>query len=86
MPHLSFTKTPFYGGSKADDAWDVKVTPDGGYITAGTTGFNADFLLDALIVKFDTNGQVVWGRSYKRFDGYHENAATPSARRRTEAT
>ncbi|MBU2626520.1 MAG: fibronectin type III domain-containing protein [candidate division Zixibacteria bacterium] len=64
-----------YGGSRGDDAWDVAVTADGGYITAGTTGYNADFLLDALIVKFDANGQVVWGRSYKGFEGYHENSA-----------
>ncbi|MBU1320027.1 MAG: fibronectin type III domain-containing protein [candidate division Zixibacteria bacterium] len=63
-----------YGGGKADDAWDVAITPDGGYITVGETGFNADFLLDALIVKFDAEGQVVWGRSYKGFEGYHDNS------------
>ena len=53
-----------YGGGMSDDAWDVAVTPDGGYITAGSTGFSGDFLLDALIVKFDGNGHVIWGRTY----------------------
>ncbi|MBU2625777.1 MAG: fibronectin type III domain-containing protein [candidate division Zixibacteria bacterium] len=64
-----------YGGPKADDAWDVAVTPDGGYITVGYTGFNADFLADAFIVKFGADGHVVWGRSYGGYEGYHYNWA-----------
>ena len=53
-----------YGGSGDDIAYSIQRTSDGGYIVAGeTTSFGA-LGVDAFILKLDTNGGVVWLRTY----------------------
>ncbi len=61
-----------YGGKYLDDFFDVKETSEGGYIAVGRsnsavitkygTGNNGKY--DAIIVKFDFNGNVEWSRNF----------------------
>jgi prepilin-type N-terminal cleavage/methylation domain-containing protein len=61
-----------YGGKYLDEFNDVKETSDGGYIAVGKsnsevitkygTGNNGGF--DAIIVKFDNQGNVLWSKNY----------------------
>jgi hypothetical protein len=58
------------GGSGYEDAWDVKETPDGGFVVVGySDSSDGDLtenngLEDVWIVKLDANGSLVWQRSY----------------------
>jgi len=53
-----------YGGSGAEVPWDVNQTADGGYIVAGCTGSFGVGSDDLWIVKLDSEGHVVWEKSY----------------------
>lgn len=53
-----------YGGTNSDWANSIQQTSDGGYIVAGETvnlGINP---FDALILKLDSNGNVVWQKTF----------------------
>jgi hypothetical protein len=58
-----------YGGADDDDAKDIQLTPDGGYIVAGNTySTNGDITLnngqnDYWVVKLDSNGNIVWQKT-----------------------
>ncbi|UCE65760.1 MAG: T9SS type A sorting domain-containing protein [Candidatus Zixiibacteriota bacterium] len=52
--------TKHYGGSRSDEAWQLKQTPDGGFIVVGYTGNTKDILL----LKTDSSGDWLWIRSY----------------------
>jgi hypothetical protein len=59
-----------YGGSLADAAEDLKVTPDGGYVIVGESYSTEGDLTsnagagDYWILKLDTEGEIEWQRSY----------------------
>ncbi len=58
------------GGTSTDDAYDIKQTPDGGYIVVGqsisnngdVSGQIGDY--DFWVVKLNASGQLVWEKSY----------------------
>jgi hypothetical protein len=52
-----------FGGEEDDIGWAIKATPDGGYIVAGQTGnYNAG-LGDALLLKLDSQGNLLWSKT-----------------------
>ncbi len=60
--NIQWEKT--YGGRKAEQAWAVDVTRDGGYIVAGgTTSFGAGGA-DYWVLKLDPEGDVLWQKTY----------------------
>jgi hypothetical protein len=64
MSVKSFAKT--YGGAYWDVAYSVHHTSDGGYIVAGeTNSFSASYYSDAFLVKIDTNGNIIWAKTYR---------------------
>jgi gliding motility-associated-like protein len=59
----NFTFQKLIGGSSGDVAYDVKPSFDGGYMVAGKkhAGNNPS---DALIMKMDAKGNLVWSKTY----------------------
>lgn len=53
-----------YGGSGRDYAYDVRETPDGGYVIAGYTSSFGAGVEDAYIVKVDSGGDTLWTRTF----------------------
>ncbi|MDD4548134.1 MAG: prepilin-type N-terminal cleavage/methylation domain-containing protein, partial [Bacilli bacterium] len=61
-----------YGGKYLDEFFNVKETSDGGYIAVGRSnsevipkyGTDNNGLYDAIIVKFDSNGNVAWSDNF----------------------
>jgi outer membrane protein assembly factor BamB len=53
-----------YGGPGFDEGWQVKNTPDGGYIVAGYSGVPTDIYL----IKTDSNGDTLWTNSFDYSD------------------
>ncbi|NLI81823.1 MAG: hypothetical protein GX443_09070 [Deltaproteobacteria bacterium] len=54
-----------YGWAAHDKANVVRPTADGGYIVGGMTdSFNASSMTDALVVKLDAGGGVLWEKRY----------------------
>lgn len=53
-----------YGGARADNGYTVELTGDGGFLLAGgTASFGAGYT-DGYLVKIDSNGNVVWEKTY----------------------
>jgi hypothetical protein len=53
------------GGPEYDDAWDVDITPEGGFIlTGGTYSFADGDYDDAWLIKTDPSGNVIWRKTY----------------------
>src|SRR4051812_3648795 len=52
------------GGTGPDFAVNAVPTLDGGYVVAGGTTSFSSGQLDAWILKFDTDGNVIWQKSY----------------------
>ena len=60
--NLSWAKT--YGGSDDDQINSIIQTSDGGFIAAGyTESFGVEYG-DFLLMKLNSNGEVVWGKAY----------------------
>jgi RHS repeat-associated protein len=59
--HVQWAKT--YGGVLEDYFNNIRLTPDGGYIAAGTTKSFQHGNGDAFIVKMDASGNVVWSKT-----------------------
>jgi len=53
-----------YGGSVSEIAYSVEQTSDGGYILAGITGSYGAGTDDALLLRLDPHGEIVWARAY----------------------
>jgi len=54
-----------YGGSLDDKAYSVQQTSDSGYIVAGkTSSFGNPILGDMWVMKLDSNGVVIWEKTY----------------------
>lgn len=53
-----------HGGALGDYGFDVRRTPDGGYIVAGETYSFGEGQGDVYIVKTDSKGRLVWTRTY----------------------
>lgn len=69
-----------FGGSENDEAKDIKQTPDGGYIFAGSTwsndidvNNNAGFS-DMWLVKLAGNGNLQWSRTFGGVGEEHANS------------
>jgi len=61
-----------YGGQSTDDAYSIIQTSDGGYLAAGISySFSAGYDSQALVLKLDSAGDVVWEYAYGGlgFDG-----------------
>ena len=57
-----------YGGSNDDWVWSIQQTKDGGYIVAGYTGPFGTGNLNLYIINLDTNGNMIWGKTYSGED------------------
>jgi hypothetical protein len=53
-----------YGGDGCDETYAIQETFNGGYIAAGRTSSFGDFYSDIWVLKLDTNGDVVWQKTY----------------------
>lgn len=61
-----------FGGNSADQFLDIKPTPDGGFVVVGQTrstnmdmaGITNKGIFDALIVKYDAQGNVEWRNTF----------------------
>jgi hypothetical protein len=61
-----------YGGPGQDEATSIAKTKDGGYIVAGRTQFVYDGDYNAWVLKLDSNGGVIWQKTYS---GVNEDVA-----------
>ena len=58
----TFQKT--YGGTSGEVGYDMALTSDGGYIIAGSTSSFPGPNYDALIMKTDSLGNILWSKKY----------------------
>lgn len=56
--------TRTYGGTGYDEAYSLAVTPDRGYILAGSTNSFGAGAFDVYVVKADSLGRLKWARTY----------------------
>lgn len=70
--NILWTKT--YGGPGTDRGYAVKQTQDGGFVMVGSTTSVGDRDTDALLVKTNSDGEVVWNNTFgtKAFDMGHD--------------
>ncbi len=55
-----------FGGEKADWAFSVQQTTDGGYIAAGSTSSYGSGLKDVFLLKTDSSGNEEWSKTFGR--------------------
>lgn len=65
-----------YGGQGDQTVQRLAATPDGGFVTAGSTDDDRDGEDDAWLVKFDGEGTIDWERTYERTPGNDDTART----------
>jgi uncharacterized delta-60 repeat protein len=54
-----------WGGKLGDGAWDAAVSPDGGiYVVGETRSFEVGGGLDASILKYDSDGNLIWDKTW----------------------
>jgi hypothetical protein len=56
--------TRVYGGEYNESSFDIKETPDGGYIIAGYSYTFGPGNYDAYLLKTDANGDTMWTKTY----------------------
>lgn len=60
-----FTWDTIWGGAENDEASGIVQSADGGYVISGTTNsFGSLYSTDAFIVKFGSNGDKIWDKSW----------------------
>ncbi len=64
--NLEWSET--YGGTGIDNAYDVKQTPDGGYIVAGRTDQNGSSYSKVWMIKTDAMGDTLWTKAFGEND------------------
>jgi len=57
-----------YGGPQFEKASSIQETSDGGYIIVGTISSLDPFSEDVYLVKTDPEGNILWNRTYGRFE------------------
>lgn len=60
--NLSWSKT--WGGTGQDEAFDLIKTADGGYAATGWVASYGAGSLDALLLKYDANGNLSWNKTW----------------------
>jgi len=53
-----------YGGSDSDCGYDIKQTPDGGFIISGRTYVDDSYAWDSYLIKTDKMGNLKWEKTY----------------------
>lgn len=53
-----------YGGAGSESGWDIRQTPDGGYVLVGRTSSYGAGDTDAWCLKLDSGGNVAWQKTY----------------------
>ena len=77
-PAIEWQKT--LGGTSTDHPYCIRATPDGGYITVGTTASNNGDVttnhgfFDLWIVKLTSEGNIVWQKTYGGDDDERANS------------
>jgi nicotinamide riboside kinase len=62
-----------YTGSWQSECYDIKATPDGGFILTGTeSSYQTD--TDLLIIKLNANGNLIWKKIYGTVDADQGNS------------
>jgi hypothetical protein len=59
---MEWTKT--FGGSSTDEGYDVKQTPDGGYVVVGGTSSFGNLTTNVYVIRTDANGDTLWTGVY----------------------
>jgi hypothetical protein len=59
---ILWTKT--YGGTGDDQGKDIIPTSDGNYMITGNTNYSGGLNYDALLLKIDSSGAILWTRNY----------------------
>jgi hypothetical protein len=77
LVHIDSLGAPIWqktiGGALADAGYAILPTSDGGYVIAGESeSFSPGGSMDALLVKIDIGGNVLWQKTYNH--GLHERA------------
>jgi len=57
-----------HGGPQFEEASSIQETSDGGYIIVGTISSLDPFSVDVYLVKTDSEGNILWNRTYGRFE------------------
>ena len=52
------------GGTLKDEAYGIMQTNDGGYLATGTSSYSPAIKPDALLIKLDANGNLLWANNY----------------------
>ncbi len=58
-----------YGGPRHDVATDVQIYPDEGFVVSGITQSFGDGKTNGYLMRTNSNGDIIWGRSYGQRDG-----------------
>ena len=53
-----------HGGEKRDEAYDMKMTIDSGFIIVGTSESYSDSLKEMWLLKVDSNGDSLWSKTF----------------------
>ena len=60
----TFTWSKTLGAFDNELAWDMTLLPDGDILFCGDTNSNDDGLNDGFLIRMQTNGQILWSKTY----------------------